>query len=184
MTHADVSRLLAFPSAVHSKRPLHGAARVAAAAAARRGRPGGATATGRRWRRPATPWPIPLTAACRCARACGLVWRALRCVASVSVILMPPFLPHKRFVSRTCPPPRAHAPPSALIHDFLCTDLCHPPQAISANLRGPALRQAEELLRGAADTPLAATLVGAVEDARGDSRGQGAEAAAQVRRRS
>ncbi|KAG2425226.1 hypothetical protein HYH02_015053 [Chlamydomonas schloesseri] len=53
-------------------------------------------------------------------------------------------------------------------------------QAISANLRGPALRQAEELLRGVADTPLAATLVGCVEDARSDARAQGAEAAAQA----
>ncbi|KAG2431488.1 hypothetical protein HXX76_009502 [Chlamydomonas incerta] len=53
-------------------------------------------------------------------------------------------------------------------------------QAIAANLRGPALRQAEELLRGVADTPLAAALVGCVEDARSDARGQGAEVAAQA----
>ncbi|GFR42823.1 hypothetical protein Agub_g3780, partial [Astrephomene gubernaculifera] len=61
-------------------------------------------------------------------------------------------------------------------------------QAISANLRGPALRQAEELLRGVTDTPLAAQLCAAVEDARADSAagvgsgrgGAGAEAAAQA----
>lgn len=56
----------------------------------------------------------------------------------------------------------------------------HPLQAISANLRGPALRQAEDLLRGVTETPLAVQLCGCVEDARADSRGQGAEAAAQV----
>ncbi|GLC39018.1 hypothetical protein PLESTM_000827500 [Pleodorina starrii] len=53
-------------------------------------------------------------------------------------------------------------------------------QAISANLRGPALRQAEDLLRGVTDTPLAVQLCGCLEDARADGRGQGAEAAAQA----
>ncbi|GLI63648.1 hypothetical protein VaNZ11_006646 [Volvox africanus] len=53
-------------------------------------------------------------------------------------------------------------------------------QAISANLRGPALRQAEDLLRGVTDTSLATQLCNCLEDARADSRGQGAEAAAQA----
>ncbi|KAG2493565.1 hypothetical protein HYH03_008379, partial [Edaphochlamys debaryana] len=54
-------------------------------------------------------------------------------------------------------------------------------QAISANLRGPALRQAEDLLRGLTDSPLPGQLCAAVEDARADARGgTAAEAAAQA----
>jgi hypothetical protein len=49
----------------------------------------------------------------------------------------------------------------------------HALQAINANLRGPALRQAEELLAGMVDTPLAQRLCASIEAARADVRALG-----------